>query len=199
MKIVAITGGIATGKSTVAKFVKEMGYHVIDADKVGHEILKKDDVKELLIKEFGISLNEKNEIDRKTLGKIVFSDRKKLELLNSIIHPRIVSEILKKISQLSKKGVREVFVEAAVLFEMKFDRYVDYVIVTDCSNELRISRLMKRNHISREEAIARLKAQLKREEFLKRANYVINTSKSLKHTFNQVSDLLNLKPWSDKI
>ncbi len=199
MKIVAITGGIATGKSTVAKFVKEMGYHVIDADKVGHEILKKDDVKELLIKEFGISLNEKNEIDRKTLGKIVFSDRKKLELLNSIIHPRIVSEILKEISQLSKEGVREVFVEAAVLFEMKFDRYVDYVIVTDCSNELRISRLMKRNHISREEAIARLKAQLKREEFLKRANYVINTSKSLKHTFNQVSDLLNLKPWSDKI
>ncbi len=199
MKIVAITGGIATGKSTVAKFVKEMGYHVIDADRVGHKILKKDDVKELLIKAFGISLNEKNEIDRKKLGEIVFSDRKKLELLNSIIHPRIVSEILKEISQLSNEGVREVFVEAAVLFEMKFDRYVDYVIVTDCPKELRISRLMKRNHISREEAIARLKAQLKREEFLKRANYVINTSKSLKHTFNQVSYLLNLKPWSDKI
>jgi dephospho-CoA kinase len=200
LKVVGITGGIATGKSTVAKFIEKMGYVVIDADEVGHEVLKADDVKATVAKKFNLSLDENGEVDRKILGSIVFSDRRKLELLNSILHPKMLNVIIDEIKTFSNMGnVEEVFVEAAVLFEMKLDQHVDYVVVTDCSDELRINRLMRRNHISRKEAISRIKSQLERGEFLKRADYVVNTSKSLKHTFKQVSILLQLKPWSDKI
>ena len=197
MKFIAITGGIGTGKSTVTKFIREKGYITIDADEVGHEALKEKEIKMLVSKEFGIPLDKNGEINRKKLGKIVFADRKKLNQLNSILHPQIVKMILDKLHSLS--NIEEVFVEAAVLFEMKLDRYADYIIVTDCPDELRMDRIMKREHISRREALLRIKTQLSREEFLKRADYVINTSKSLQYTLNQVSILLQLKPWSDKI
>ncbi len=197
MKFIAITGGIGTGKSTVTKFIREKGYITIDADEVGHEALKEKEIKMLVSKEFGIPLDKNGEINRKKLGKIVFADRKKLNQLNSILHPQIVKMILDKLHSLSNR--EEVFVEAAVLFEMKLDRYADYIIVTDCPDELRMDRIMKREHISRREALLRIKTQLSREEFLKRADYVINTSKSLQYTLNQVSILLQLKPWSDKI
>ncbi|WP_036221309.1 dephospho-CoA kinase [Mesoaciditoga lauensis] len=197
MKFIAITGGIGTGKSTVTKFIREKGYVTIDADEVGHEALKEKEIKMLVSKEFEIPLDKNGEINRKKLGKIVFSDRKKLNRLNSILHPQIVKMILDKLRSLS--NMEEVFVEAAVLFEMKLDRYADYIIVTDCSDELRMDRIMKREHISRKEAMLRIKTQLSREDFLKRADYVINTSKSLQYTLNQVSILLQLKPWSDKI
>ncbi len=197
MKFIAITGGIGTGKSTVTKFIREKGYITIDADEVGHEALKEKEIKMLVSKEFGIPLDKNGEINRKKLGKIVFADRKKLNQLNSILHPQIVKMILDKLHSLSNR--EEIFVEAAVLFEMKLDRYADYIIVTDCPDELRMDRIMKREHISRREALLRIKTQLSREEFLKRADYVINTSKSLQYTLNQVSILLQLKPWSDKI
>ncbi len=197
MKFIAITGGIGTGKSTVTKFIREKGYITIDADEVGHEALKEKEIKMLVSKEFGIPLDKNGEINRKKLGRIVFSERKKLNQLNSILHPQIVKMILDKLHSLS--NIEEVFVEAAVLFEMKLDRYADYIIVTDCPDELRMDRIMKREHISRREALLRIKTQLSREEFLKRADYVINTSKSLQYTLNQVSILLQLKPWSDKI
>ncbi len=197
MKSIAITGGIATGKSTVAKIVKDKGYVVLDADEIGHEVLKEEKMKFLIAKKFGLSFDANGEINRKKLGKIVFSDREKLERLNAILHPRMVEVILEKIRSFSNE--KEIFVEAAVLFEMKLNEYMDYVIVTDCPDELRVKRLMNRDHISEEEAIARIKSQLSREEFLKRADYVIDTSKSLQHTFKQVSTVLQLKPWSDKI
>ncbi len=195
MKKIAITGGIASGKSTVSDFVRGRGYAVINADEIGHKMLQIEDVKTEIISKFHVPLKN-GEVDRKALGKMVFGDRKKLEILNAILHPRIVSSIV-KIFETSKE--KEIFVEAAVLFEMGLDKYVDFVIVTDCPDEIRIKRLIERNGFSEAEALSRLHAQMSREEFLKRADYVIDTSKSLKQTFEEVSKLLQLKPWSDKI
>ncbi len=195
MKKIAITGGIASGKSTVSDFVRDRGYAVINADEIGHKMLQVEDVKTEIISKFHVPLKN-DEVDRKALGKMVFGDRKKLEILNAILHPRIVSSIV-KIFETSKE--KEIFVEAAVLFEMGLDKYVDFVIVTDCPDEIRIKRLIERNGFSEAEALSRLHAQMSREEFLKRADYVIDTSKSLKQTFEEVSKLLQLKPWSDKI
>ncbi len=195
MKKIAITGGIASGKSTVSDFVRGRGYAVINADEIGHKMLQIEDVKTEIISKFHVPLKN-GEVDRKALGKTVFGDRKKLEILNAILHPRIVSSIV-KIFETSKE--KEIFVEAAVLFEMGLDKYVDFVIVTDCPDEIRIKRLIERNGFSEAEALSRLHAQMSREEFLKRADYVIDTSKSLKQTFEEVSKLLQLKPWSDKI
>ncbi len=195
MKRIAITGGIASGKSTVSAYIVKMGYDVIDADEIGHELLKEDDVKMEVVAKTGVSLTD-GEIDRKALANIVFNDVEKLKILNSILHVRIVKRVLERFDSYD---ANEVFVEAAVLFEMKLDRYVDFVVVTDCPDEIRIKRLMERNNFSEKEALVRIRSQMSREEFLKRADHVIDTSKTLKHTFEEVSKLLQLKPWSDKI
>ncbi len=198
MKLIGITGGIATGKSTVAKLIRNNGYPVIDADLIGHKVLEKRNIKRRVIKEFGDVLNSNGEIDRKKLGALVFENHKNISILNGILHPEMVKMILEKSEELGRSN-EEVFVEAAVLFEMKLDRYTDFVIITDCPDEIKIERLMKRDHLSFEESKKRVALQLSREEFLKRADWVIDTSKNIKYTLEQVFKMLKLKPWSDKI
>jgi len=151
-----------------------------------------------VIKEFGDVLNSNGEIDRKKLGALVFENHKNISILNGILHPEMVKMILEKSEELGRSN-EEVFVEAAVLFEMKLDRYTDFVIITDCPDEIKIERLMKRDHLSFEESKKRVALQLSREEFLKRADWVIDTSKNIKYTLEQVFKMLKLKPWSDKI
>jgi len=198
LKLIGITGGIATGKSTVAKLIRNNGYPVIDADLIGHKVLEKRNIKRRVIKEFGDVLNSNGEIDRKKLGALVFENHKNISILNGILHPEMVKMILEKSEELGRSN-EEVFVEAAVLFEMKLDRYTDFVIITDCPDEIKIERLMKRDHLSFEESKKRVALQLSREEFLKRADWVIDTSKNIKYTLEQVFKMLKLKPWSDKI
>jgi len=198
LKLIGITGGIATGKSTVAKLIQNSGHPVIDADLIGHKALEKESIKQRVIKELGDVLNNYGMIDRKKLGALVFENPKKLRILNNILHPemiRMILEMSKKLGELSK----EVFVEAAVLFEMKLDKYTDFIVITDCPDELRVERLMKRDHLSFEEAKKRITLQLSRDEFLKRADWVIDTSRNIENTLEQVFKMLKLRPWSAKI
>lgn len=198
MKLIGITGGIATGKSTVAKMIRRKGYPVIDADLIGHEVLEKRNIKRRVIKKFGDVLDRNGKIDRKKLGALVFENHKNISILNDILHPEMVKMILEMSEELGRSN-EEVFVEAAVLFEMKLDRYTNFVIITDCPDEVKIERLMKRDHLNFEESKKRVAFQLPREEFLKRADWVIDTSKNIKYTLEQVFKMLKLKPWSDKI
>ncbi len=198
MKLIAITGGIATGKSVVSRYLRNLEYPVIDADEIGHKVLDLDNVKKKIIAEFGDLLNKDGKIDRKKLGTIVFSDRNKLQILDSITHPKIVKMIEDEAKKLGKMN-DEVFVEAAVLFEMGMDKRVDFIIVTYCPDELRIQRMISRDHLTYEEAMKRLKAQLPASEYLKRADLVIDTSNKVEKTLEQIFDILKKKPWSDKI
>jgi len=196
--LIGITGAIASGKSTVSKFIVNMGYPVIDADEIGHEVLKLGGVKKSIVENLCVSLDPNGEINRKELAKVIFSNSQKLESLNRIMHPKMLKIILKRFRELSKFH-SNVFVEAAVLFEMGLEKYVNYVIVTDCPDEIKIKRLMERNRVSFEEAKKRLSSQLSREDFLKKADFVIDTSNGIERTFERVSDMLKLKPWSGKM
>uniref|UniRef100_A0A7V3RDA1 Dephospho-CoA kinase n=1 Tax=Mesoaciditoga lauensis TaxID=1495039 RepID=A0A7V3RDA1_9BACT len=105
--------------------------------------------------------------------------------------------ILNQARELGKMS-DEVFIEAAVLFEMGLDKYVDFIIVTDCPDEIRIHRMILRDHLSAEEADKRLKAQLPREEYLKRSDFVIETSEELEKTFEKVFEMVKNKPWNSE-
>ncbi len=196
-KLIGITGGIATGKSVIGQYLRSLGYPVIDADLIGHEVLEREDVKREINERIG-NVELDGRINRKKLGSIVFSNRDKLKILNEITHPRIIDAILDEVKNLSAMN-EEIFVEAAVLFEMGLDRYTDFIIVTDCPDDLRIKRIMERDKLSYDAASMRIRSQMPREEYIKRANFVIDTSGNVENTLEKVFEMLKRKPWCDKI
>ncbi len=198
MKLIAITGGIATGKSVISRYLRSLGYPVIDADVIGHEILEHKDVKSQIVAHFGDVLDLDGKIDRKRLGLIVFSDKDKLKELDEITHQKIADEILKQAKELGIVN-DEIFVEAAVLFEMGLDKCVDFVIVADCPDEMRIKRMILRDHLNCQEALKRIHSQMQREEYLKKADFVVDTSGDINRTFDQIFEMLNKKPWCGRI
>lgn len=198
MKLIAITGGIATGKSVISRYLRSLGYPVIDADVIGHEVLDREDVKLQIVSHFGDVLDLDGNVDRKKLGLIVFSDKDKLRELDEITHEKITDEILHQAKELSIVN-DEIFVEAAVLFEMELDKYVDFVIVTDCPDEMRIQRIISRDHLSYQEALKRINSQMSRSEYLKKADLIIDTSGEMNETLEQIFEMLNKKPWCGKI
>ncbi len=122
----------------------------------------------------------------------------KLRELNCIMHQKIKDEILQQFKELSAVN-DEIFVEAAVLFEMNLDKYVDFVVVADCPDEIRIQRIISRDHLSYEEALKRINSQMPRSEYLKRADLVIDTSGDVTKTIEQAFEMLNKKPWCGRI
>lgn len=185
---VAITGSIACGKSTVTTYLLEKKYKVLDADKISHELLERDYVKERLVREFSDEIITDKSIDRKKLGSIVFSDKTKLEKLNSIMHPLIREEIEKEAINNKEELL---FIDMALLFEAKFDDLVDKVIVVHVDYDKQLSRLMNRNNFSLTEAKSRIASQISSNEKIKLADYVIDNSGTMAETFNQIDDILN--------
>ena len=170
-----ITGSIASGKSTVVNLLKERGFSVIDADVIAHEQLEI--CKGEIVREFGEQiLDEAGKIDRKKLGAIVFSEPKKLKILEQILHPKIKGEILSNASQLESLG-QVYFVDIPLFFEKK-ERYAEFknVAVIYAPKELLLSRLMSRNGLSLEEAKARVELQMDIEQKKKMAKFVIDNS-----------------------
>lgn len=198
MKLVAITGGIASGKSVISRYLRNIGYSVIDADLVGHDVLELDDVKKEIVKKIGNVLDSCGNVDRKKLGSIVFSDKEKLYALNCITHEKIIKVILEQSKALEAVN-NVVFVEAAVLFEMGLDKYFDFIIVADCPDDKRIQRIILRDHLSYDEALKRINSQITRNEYLKKADFVIDTSINIEKTLEEIFEMLKKKPWSDKI
>ena len=170
-----ITGSIASGKSTVVNLLKERGFSVIDADVIAHEQLEI--CKGEIVREFGEQiLDEAGKIDRKKLGAIVFSEPKKLKILEQILHPKIKGEILSNASQLESLG-QVYFVDIPLFFEKK-ERYAEFknVAVIYAPKELLLSRLMSRNGLSLEEAKARVELQMDIEQKREMAKFVIDNS-----------------------
>lgn len=154
--IIGITGGIASGKSLVAEFFHNKNIPVINADRIGHEILRNEDIKQQLVSYFGNSILQDGEIARRKLGKIVFEDSEKLRILNALVHPALVKEILRRVEECADQMI---VIDAALLFQWNMNEICTYVILITAPEEMRISRLVQHAHLPREEAEERIRAQ----------------------------------------
>ena len=184
-----MTGGIGSGKSTVACFMQELGAKVIELDKVGHEAMKSGTKAwQLLVNEFGKDIIAANgEIDRSKLGEIVFGDGKALERLNEIIHPEIDKIIEQRLEEYRLRGIEYVVLEAAARLDTDRASQVDELWVTVAPQDVVLERLAKRSGFSESESRARIKSQLPNEERIKRADVVLHTDCNLEELKNMVS------------
>lgn len=182
--VIGLTGSIGSGKSTVARMFQELGAEIIDADKVGHSLLEKKEVRESVVKNFGSSvLDKEGKIERRKLGRIVFEDRKRLEELNSIIHPLIFSEIKRKITF---SQARIIIVDAAILLETGWDSLMDKVIVVNASHETRRKRIKESSLLSSREVEGIIKAQFSQDEKIQRADFLIENEEGIEESKRQV-------------
>ena len=186
--IIGITGSIACGKSLVSNYLQEKGYTIIDADKIGHMALENDEVKKQLVNKFGKSILKDNEVNRVTLGKLVFENKENLKELNNIIHPQIRKNISEQIQV--HKNEKLVFVDVPLLFEAKFDDLVEKIIVISLDEKIQLERLMNRNSLSKEEALQRIKSQIPVREKEKLGDYVVDNSFTQENTYKQVDRIL---------
>jgi dephospho-CoA kinase len=192
MLYVGLTGNIASGKSYAASVFSELGAHVIDADRVVHDLLASGTQTYIrIVDAFGDQiLGPNKEIDRKKLGLIVFSDAQKRSTLNALTHPVVKTEILRRIHELeaaSSSGM--VIVDAALMIETGGYKMYDCLVVVACDPALQVSRLMSRDGLTEAEARARMSSQMPMEEKLKLADYTIDTSGTLKKTHDQVESI----------
>jgi len=192
--IVGLTGGIVGGKSTVASMFKDLGAKIIDVDKLGHSvILPYSPAWGKIIKLFKKDILRNDlTIDREKLGKIVFANQALLKKLNEITHPEIIKLIKKEIN-LAKDKTRNqekiLVIDAALIYEAKIDRLMDKIIVVYVNEDEQAKRLVKRNNLSKEEALQRIKSQMPMKEKVKMADYVIDNSNSLDETKKQVEKI----------
>jgi dephospho-CoA kinase len=191
MKRLGITGGIASGKSTVAEMLRGMGFHVIDADALGHTLMEPGTrAYGEILAEFGAGVaGADGRIDRRKLGGLAFADGGKLERLNGILHPRVEEGIVRQFGEWEKDGARDAaFVEAALLVEAGYQKNLDGLVVAWCKPEQQMERLLARG-LSEAEARRRIAAQMPAEEKLKFATEKIDCSGSLEETRRQVEKL----------
>jgi dephospho-CoA kinase len=182
MLMVGLTGGIASGKSTVGSMLRERGATILDADKVGHRVLLKgSDAYGDVIATFGSSvLADDGEIDRKKLGAIVFADPAKLEQLNAISHPRLRQMMIDEVEQIRAEGSTEVLiVDAALLFEAGWEVLCDESWVVFVPEAIAVERLIARNGLTAEQALSRIRSQMPIEEKRGRGDVVIENDGTL--------------------
>lgn len=192
--IVGLTGGIVSGKSTVASMFKDIGAKIVDADKLGHSvILPHRPAWEKITRLFGKDVLQNDlTIDRERLGKIVFTNQTLLKKLNKITHPEIIKLIKKEINLAKNKTHNQqkiLIIDAALIYEAKIDRFMDKIIVVYIDKDEQVKRLAKRNNLSKEEALQRIKSQMPMKEKVKMADYVIDNSNSLDKTREQVEKI----------
>lgn len=193
---IGITGSIACGKSTVSDYLKEKGYTIIDADKLGHVALTSEDVKRRLSETFGANILVNNEISREVLGKLVFGNDNNLKKLNNIIHPKIKELILKL--QEEHKNEDLVFLDIALLYEANFVDLVEKVVVVYVVDDVQLERLMTRNSLSKEESLKRIESQMSPQEKASLGDFVINNSYRKEDTFQQIDEILEKLKRGDK-
>lgn len=191
--VVGLTGGIATGKSTVAQMFLEKEIPLIDTDSISRELLKigNEGYQEVVnyFKNDDILLTN-NEINRKLLGRIIFSNTAKREFLNSIMHPKVLNIVLSEVDRYKELGTKIVVVDIPLLFESGFEKYMDKIVVVFTERELQVERLIDRDNISEEYAEMKINAQLSLDEKMKRADFVIDNSKSILQTKKDFLDVI---------
>lgn len=192
MMKIGLTGGIASGKSTVSDWLRAHHYPLIDADRIAREVVASGEPGlSAIVSAFGQNIVLKNgTLNRQALGKLIFSDEKKRRQLNEILHPLIRERIKSKIKQFQDSGVRAVFLDIPLLFEGSLDQWTDKTIVVYVSKDNQLRRLMSRNHLTEQEALARIDSQMSLEEKRRRADEVIDNNGSVEETERQLQSIL---------
>ena len=190
MLLTGLTGGIATGKTTVSEMFVKLGAHLIDADVIARDVVKPDTPawKEI-ISAFGESvLDDKKEINREKLAAEIFNDSEKRKQLEAITHHRIIEEENRLINELRNKNKSEIIIlDAALLIEAGHHNRVDKLIIVYLERETQIKRLIERDNLSFADAEKRVNSQMPLDEKVKLADYVIDNGKSLDEVEKQVS------------
>jgi len=191
MKVIGLTGGIGSGKSTVAQFLAELGAVVLDADKVGHVAFKPGTEAWLeVVAAFGRQiLTPDGEIDRRKLGEVVFGNPEALLRLNQIMHPQIGKMVKAQLEEYRRQGVKIVVFEIPLLLETGGASLVGEVWVTVASESTVLRRLEERSELSRQQSLARMRSQMSNEERVKHADAVINNDGSLDELKAKVKEL----------
>ncbi|WP_062005727.1 dephospho-CoA kinase [Streptococcus cristatus] len=190
-KIIGITGGIASGKSTVTEFLRQQGYKVIDADQVVHELQEPGGrLYQALLSTFGSAiLQEDGRLDRPKLGAMIFGNPDLLAQ-SSQLQNEIIREELAHRRDLLAETEAVFFMDLPLLFELEYDNWFDQIWLVDVTEETQLSRLMARNDLSQEEAEKRIAAQLSLKEKRKRADMLIDNNSLLEGTRQQICDAL---------
>jgi len=184
--IVGLTGGIASGKSTVSNFLKKLGFEVLDADEIVKEVSQKEDTINRILKVFGKDIvDDKGEIIREKLREKAFENRELLNKLNEIIHPQVIEIFVRKKRETTEESI--VIFDIPLLYEAEMESLCDKIIVVYIEREQQIKRVIERDKNSRELAEKIIDAQMSLEEKAKRADIVINNNSTLEDLKNQVN------------
>jgi dephospho-CoA kinase len=176
---VALTGGIATGKSVVARILADHNCHIHWADRVAHDLMKPGrPAWKRIVTHFGERiLNPDRTVNRQLLGKIVFSSETERRFLSRVLHPLVLEKKKQAVRRLERLGTDKIFVsEAALTIESGFAPFFDRVVVVHCPDTIQVERLMKRDGITRREAWKKIRSQMRTPEKVKHADYLIDTS-----------------------
>lgn len=189
--VVGLTGGIASGKSTVADMIKQLGIEVIDADIEARKAVEIGETAyEQIVTYFGEKiLNDNRTINRAKLGEIIFNDSQKRQQLNEIVHPEVRRRMNEKKEAAIQRGDKVVVLDIPLLFESDLTHMVELVLLVYVEQEVQLHRLMSRNQLSKEEALARIRSQMPISEKVKLADKVINNNGTIEQTQKQLKDL----------
>ena len=193
MRRVGLTGGIASGKSTVSRILGDLGVPVIDADVIAREVVAPGSaVLGRVVDAFGEEvLSDDKSLNRARLGEIIFSDASKKKILEGILHPEIIAEQDRRLKNIESEGNTPIaVVDAAVMIESGSWKRFDLIVVVDCDESQQISRLCRRNGMREEEAMRRIEAQMPLSEKVKYADHVIDNRGSMDDTRKQVEELI---------
>lgn len=190
--VIALTGGIASGKSTVSQWFIEKGIPVIDCDALVHSSYNEGGLMyQAVVDTFGPRiLTAQGEIDRKLLGEIVFRDPAALKQLSNITHPIVRSMVDQNVKELQALGQELIVVDIPLLYESGMENHYEQVMVVYITPELQLERLMRRNGFSETEAKRRIASQMRLEDKAKLADYVINNDEDLDQLYQQLEALL---------
>lgn len=189
--ILGLTGGIASGKSTVSAYLAEKGFPIADSDKISREITKKGgEGAKAIERAFGSEFFSCGELDRKKLAEYCFADVRHTKKLNSLLHPIILSQMLDFTKTAFNAGHGTVIWDVPLLFETGFESYCDKCAVVICDTETQIRRASKRSDISRQDLLNRISLQMTDSERIKKADFIIDNSGSLTETFLQTDKML---------
>lgn len=189
---VGITGGIATGKTTVSQKLLALGFPVIDCDRLVHENYREGGLLYRAVLDcFGPRILSKDgSIDRKALSQIVFADSSALESLNRITHPLVMKIVEEQIEYYRTMGFNLIFIDVPLLFEAKMDENFDYTVLVDSDDPIQLTRLMNRNGFSEDEAIRRIQAQMSMADKRKLANYILKNNGDLSELSDALEQLI---------
>ncbi|MEW8960898.1 dephospho-CoA kinase [Paraclostridium dentum] len=191
MLVIGLTGNIGCGKSSLSKILEENYFDIIDADLISREIMNNSDLLKEVFDTFGDNIKRNDgTLDRKKLGEIVFNDDKKLIELNSLTHPAIKKEIIKKINNIKSNNKDIAIVDAALLIEGNFLDLVDKLVVITCNENIQLERIINRDNITKNEAMSRINSQMSQSEKIKFGDYIIDNSGDREKLINDASKLI---------